>query len=164
MKRLQIGNTSDLPANFWKNFSLETGAAFDSFLSRCKAHDLFFSVEVPGDNDDGNCDAMSDAINEQVRLIAVGGPQLARPEGGIDQHDVRCWEFLSCKHVKISPKNLRGQQNTDTEKRNFVRIDIPSTQPAPIDFNVNTVTRTFGLKNTIRVTLEEPEKFVIIGM
>jgi hypothetical protein len=121
-------------------------------------------VEVPGDNDDGNNDAMSDAINEQVRLIAVGGPQLPRPEGGIDRHDVRCWEFLSCKRVKISPKNLRGQQNTDTEKRSFVRIDIPLTQPAPVDFNVNTVTRTFGFKNTIRVALEEPEKFVIIGM
>jgi hypothetical protein len=166
MKRLQ--NMSDLPTDFLQTILFEPGDPFNMFLTRCKDHNLFFSVEVPGDNDETDNNAMLDAINEQVRhIVSIGGPELPKPENDVGQYGGRHWEFLSCKIYKLNPKILRGQEEQEhagTQKMNFIKIELPSTQLAPVDFNVNMATRTFGFKNPIRTDRGEPDKFVVIGM
>lgn len=165
MKELQIQHRSDLPENFLRRFWIELGAAFELFLSQCKEHGWLFSVEVP--EDEGSSHAMVDAINEGVRNIGVhGGPKLPKPEGELDQDGERCWEFLSCKRIKRKVKDLRGQprhRRNAEDKTTFVEITTSAAMLAPVDYNVNTITKVLGFKNTLREDPQEPEKFVAIG-
>lgn len=139
---------------------------FNSFLTRFQANKLFFSVEVPDGNE--NNGALSYAISEQVRTIAEGGgPRLPEPKDDPD-YDGRCWEFLSCKVGKVALKHLRaepGEQEVDEDSRGFIKIGR-STQAemlAPVDYNVEHVTKLLGFKNTLRTDDGKPDKFVVIG-
>jgi len=46
----------------------------------------------------------------------------------------------------------------------MIEIKTSSEMLAPVDYNVNMVTKLFGFKNTLRVDPSEPEKFIAIGM
>jgi hypothetical protein len=166
MKELQIQHRSDIPANFLRKFWIESGVAFESFLLRCQSHGWLFSIEVP--EDEGNSHAMVDAIDEAVRDVDMkGGPKLPKPDGQLGQDRDRRWEFLSCKAIKRKVKELRGQSrhrcNAD-EKMLFIEIKSSGVMLAPVDYTVNTITKLFGFKNTIREDLDDPEKLVIIGL
>ena len=159
MKELQLQRKSDLPANFLQKVWIAAGADFNSFLSQFKAHDLFFSVEVPDEDLDN--DAASNAIDEQLQGIALrGGPKLPGP-GGDPQ---RRWEYLSCRVVNVKMRDLRGGgRQGGGEKMGVVEIKTSSKMLAPLDYKVKAITKHLGFKNTLRESEDEPEKFVVIG-
>ena len=139
----------DLPPSFLQQFQVKPGADFNSFLSRFKENNLLFTV--------GANDNIRPAITKGLEgLIAEGAPTLPRPShpnslGGPD------WEFLSCKLITRRAK--AGQD----EDRRFLEIKRPTTPLAPVDYNVNTITKKFGYKDTLRQDPSEPDKFVFIG-
>jgi hypothetical protein len=165
MKELQIEHKPDLPANLLQRFWIEPGAPFDEFLQRFKEHDLFFTVEVPNEDDDRN--AMVNVIEEKVHSIHMGGgPELPTRQGDLAQHERRHWEFLSCKKVKSNVQHLRARSNRgsgSTEKRQFVEISSSTKMLAPVDYNSATITKQLGFKNTLRMNRGDPDKFVVIG-
>jgi hypothetical protein len=165
MNELQIQHRTDLPANFLRKFWIESGVAFESFLSRCKTHGWLFSIEVP--EGDGNNNAMVDAINEGVQTLAGhGGPTLPKPEGHLNRDGERRWDFLSCKSTNQKVKELRGRQSHEqnsNEKLPFIEIKPSNVLLAPVDFTVKTVTKLLGFKNILKENPDEPEKFVAIG-
>ena len=66
----------------------------------------------------------------------------------------------------MKKSEFRGQQRwpADKSKTKVIEIKTSSAMLAPVDYNVRTITKQFGIKNTIREDPAEPEKFVIIGM
>ena len=161
MKVQQIASKRDLPQDFVQKFWIETGDDFGTFLTRFRDHDLLFTVEVV-DEQDSSID-LQEAINAELRSIeARGGPSLPKPAGGSSSNDARCWEFLSCKEGKVTSKQLRVR-GASKEKIVVVQIGSSSAMLAPIDYNIPTITKRFGIKNILRENAEEPEKLVIIG-
>ena len=164
MKELQIQHKPDLPANLLQRFWIEPGPPFDEFLQRLKENDLFFTLEVPNEDDDEN--AMVNAIEEKLHSIRMGGgPGLPTEQGDPAQHKGRRWEFLSCKLVRSKVQDLRGPSNrgSSTEKRQFVEISSSTKMLAPVDYNSSTITKQLGFKNTLRKNRGDPDKFVVIG-
>jgi hypothetical protein len=165
MKTSQLINRSDLPADFLQKFWIESEAPFDNFLSRLSEHNLLFTVEVPTKEADHS--AMTDAIDRELDAIAKqSGPELPKPQGEID-HLGKCrWVFLSSKLIKVKKQNLRGYSMTragSTEKIQLVEIKSSLAMLAPVDYSVQNITKEFGIKNTLRVDRNEPEKMVVIG-
>lgn len=161
MKELQVQYHQDLPRNFVDKFWIESGDDFEQFVQRFHQHDLFFSIEVASDND--NSHTVIDAINGELEKIHLaGGPKLPAPaEANAGGSTVeRWWDILSCKVPKTKAKSPRGGS---TEKKSYVQILASQTMLAPVDFNMKTITKTFGYNNIRRLDLDEPQKLIVIG-
>lgn len=166
MKKLQMPQGSGLPEDFLEKFWLEP-EEFCRFLLRCQSKDLFFTVSVP--DEDGSNTTLLDAVNQVLATLSSrGGPGLPKSEVEIFRDQARQWEFLTCKAVKVSATKLRGRiragKKDRKEKKTVIHIGSESTTIlAPVDYNVQYVTKTFGFKNPLRENESEPEKFVVVG-
>ena len=166
MKELQMPQGSGLPEDFLEKFWLER-EEFNRFLLQCQSKDLFFTVTVPAE--DGSNATLLDAVNQALAVLSSrGGPGLPKPEGETLEDQPWHWEFLTCKEVKASATKLRGRikagRKGPKENKTVIHISSESTHMlAPFDYNIQYVTKTFGLKNTLRVAESEQEKFVVIG-
>jgi hypothetical protein len=162
MKAQIVDNSRHLPRDFLDKFWIEPGDSFVAFLSRLQQHDLLFTVEVAGEPE--NHVNLSDAINTQLHLIeARGGPCLPRPAEGSAAGDPRKWDFLSSREQKVKPKDLRGRVQ-HSRKVAIIEIKTSSSIMAPIDYQIASVTKQFGIKNALRRDGGEPEKLVFIGV
>ena len=166
MKKLQMSQGYGLPEDFLEKFWLEP-EDLGQFFSRCRSEDLFFTVTVLAE--DGSNTTLVDAVNQVLAMLSSrGGPGLPQPEDDIFRDQARRWEFLACKEVKVSVTKLRGRKIAGEEdqekKKTVIHISSESTPIlAPVDYNVQYVTKTFGCKSPLRENKSEPEKFVVIG-
>ena len=166
MRKLLIPYSSDLPVDFLEQFWI-TPEEFGPFLKRLDAHDLFFSVQVPCDDHEN--DALVNAISARVETIgSCGGPKLPKPDSNSDRGDGRCWEFLSCKRVKVFERKLRRESNQGSGNRKKVEVieikpSADSVLLPPVEYKVRSVTKAFGIKNPLWADASQPSDFVVIG-
>lgn len=163
MKELKVQHRSKLPVNLLQKFWIHPND-FQPFLRLFQEHELFFSVDISDEGSDNL--AVINAINEELdRVRRIGGPTLQGAGGETGGQD-RLWEFLSCRQVKVKPKDLRGQLSTSTgpmQKMDFIEIRSSSKMLSPFEYRVDKIVKAFGFKNMLREDRSESEKFVAIG-
>ena len=166
MRKLQVAQGSSVPEDFLEKFWLEP-EELDQFLLWCRSNNLFFTVTVPAE--DSSNTTLVDEVNQVLAMLSSrGGPGLPESEDDSFQDQARRWEFLACKAVKTSVTKPRGQSRVGKKdrkgKKTVIHISSESTPIlAPVDYNVQYITKTFGYKNPLREDGSEPEKFVVIG-
>lgn len=156
-------NVAGVPANFVTKFWILPGSDLTQLFRRLKKNDLLFTIDAAVDGSDGP--SVVRKVNDELKKrIAAGEPNLPPPPArvGEDEDDQR-WEVLSCKKVKVKSREMRGVSGRNAAKQEAVEFKASSDTLAPADYKVDTLAKTFGFKNPLRMDDSEPEMFIAIG-